>query len=650
MVPAALREQWRRELLEKFGLTCLLADRITIDAAVQAGRFGDNPWHRPGVWLASADYLRQTHVRDALPFIPWDVLVIDEAHTVCGDSERHAVSHDMARRARHVVLLSATPHSGDDRRFGRLEDLGALPELADELVLFRRTRAAVAAHLTRRVHWRRLVLSSAERRLLDTLAAFEQAVVRAAGDARAADALLLLSIFRKRALSSTHALGISVDRRLAWIDRSERRAPLDWLQPSFSFDDRPLPEGDDDCEGLTRESGLEAARERTWLRRLRVLAAEAARTETKLARLCRAAMRTTEPIVVFTEFRHTLERIGQALGRLRDVSLLHGGMTEAEREAALRDFQQGRTSALVATDVASQGLNLQDRARWVVIFELPWNPARLEQRVGRVDRLGQTRRVHATLLTAAHSMEAGILSRMAARAVHANEVLGGGMFDGFAPDTAVMRAILRGIHDLEPGPVAPTIRQPSCRWRRTARAAAWCLRRRRLLNQAWRAPVQAGSRYLRCDASTAVRGESTALAVWTIPIVDAAGITVERQLLAANVQEPAPDDPRRWLPAAERLSRGRLAARARRLDRLAARRARLGCAVERAIGTYLVTQQFPEFFQPELFHDRMVRAAAAGARHREDITQTAGSRLREWEARGSVAIGRPSLEILAGRR
>jgi len=650
MVPAALREQWRQELLEKFGVACLLADRVTIDAAVQAGRFGDNPWHRPGVWLASVDYLRQTHVRDALPFIPWDVLVIDEAHAVCGDSERHAVSHDMARRARHVVLLSATPHSGDDRRFGRLEDLGALPDLTDELVLFRRTRATVAAHLTRRVHWQRLLLSTAERRLLDTLAAFEQAVVRAAGDARGADALLLLSIFRKRALSSTHALGISVDRRLTWIDRSERRAPLDWLQPSFSFDDRPQLEGDDDCEGLTRDSGLDVARERTWLRRLRVLAADAARTETKLAHLCRTAMRTTEPLVVFTEFRHSLDSIGRALGRVRDVSLLHGGMTEAERAAALRDFQQGRTSALVATDVASQGLNLQHRARWVVMFELPWNPARLEQRVGRVDRLGQTRRVHATLLTAAHSMEAGVLSRLAARAMHANDVLGGGMFDGFTPDTAVMRALIRGNPDVDSRPIETTVRQPSSRWRRTGKAAAWCLCRRRLLNQAWRASVPAGGRYLRCESWGAVREEPVALAVWTIPILEATGTTVERQLLVANVHQSAPDDPRQWMPAVELLARSRLAARARRLERLASQRARFGCAVERAIGTYLVTQQFPEFFQPELFHDRMVRAAAAGTRHREDIAHTAGARLREWEARSTLSSGRPSLEVLAGRR
>jgi hypothetical protein len=100
----------------------------------------------------------------------------------------------------------------------------------------------------------------------------------------------------------------------------------------------------------------------------------------------------------------------------------------------------------------------------------------------------------------------------------------------------------------------------------------------------------------------------------------------------------------------ELLAQPRLAARTRRLERLATQRARFGSAVERAIGTYLVTQQFPEFFQPELFHDRMVRAAAAGARHREDIAHTAGARLREWEARTTLSMGRPALEILAGRR
>ena len=80
--------------------------------------------------------------------------------------------------------------------------------------------------------------------------------------------------------------------------------------------------------------------------------------------------------------------------------MLHGGQDCSERRHQLRQFLDGSTSVLLATDVAGQGLNLQSRARWVISLELPWNPARLEQRIGRVDRISQTRPTHLTLLVA----------------------------------------------------------------------------------------------------------------------------------------------------------------------------------------------------------------------------------------------------------
>ena len=80
----------------------------------------------------------------------------------------------------------------------------------------------------------------------------------------------------------------------------------------------------------------------------------------------------------------------------RPASILHGGQDAIERRQQLESFLDGTTSILLATDVAGQGLNLQSRARWVISLELPWNPARLEQRIGRVDRISQTRPTHFT--------------------------------------------------------------------------------------------------------------------------------------------------------------------------------------------------------------------------------------------------------------
>jgi hypothetical protein len=511
----------------------------------------------------------------------------------------------------------------------------------------------VATHLRRRVHWRSVNGPPAERRVLDTLAAFERAVLAAAGETRRSDALLLLSIFRKRALSSMRALGISVERRLAWIDRSEQRYSLDWVQPSLRFDDQPHEDtGDDEREGLTRVSGLDAMRERTWLRRIRLLAAEAERNEAKIARLCRMARLSAEPMVVFTEFRNSLEAIAHAIGRVRDVSLLHGGMTDPERQTAMRQFRDGHTSVLVATDVASQGLNLQERARWVVVFELPWSPARLEQRIGRVDRLGQTRRVHATLLVAAHPMESGTLRRLAARAVHANEAMGGGLFDDFTTDTAVTRALLCGAAIDTPHPLSTSRPRPSCRWQRRAAALRRYLSRRRAFARFWRvSPTAAAARYMTCHTSPAVTGgKETRLSVWSVPIIDSTGRVVERHLVAARVEGGSGTDPRVWLAAVETRARAQLAARLRRLGRVAASRAGRARAVEHAIAAYLMTQQCPEAFQPELFDRRAVRAAWHAAQQQDDIAQTARARVHDSSATATLTIGRASLELVVYAR
>src|SRR5205085_12576773 len=107
-----------------------------------------------------------------------------------------------------------------------------------------------------------------------------------------------------------------------------------------------------------------------------------------------------EPVIVFTEYRDTLAMLERSLRAQRRISMLHGGLTAAERDRAIHAFNAGASDLLLATDAGAEGLNLQSRCRLVVNLELPWNPIRLEQRIGRVDRLGQSRTVHAIHLFA----------------------------------------------------------------------------------------------------------------------------------------------------------------------------------------------------------------------------------------------------------
>jgi len=141
-----------------------------------------------------------------------------------------------------------------------------------------------------------------------------------------------------------------------------------------------------------------------------------------LARLLARLGRLRESVIVFTEYRDTLLHVRDRVAP--GAVLLHGGLSREERCTAIAEFVSGRRTTLLATDAAGEGLNLHESCRVVVNLELPWNPMRLEQRIGRVDRLGQKRTVHAVHLIAADTGEARILARLRYRLERARAEVG----------------------------------------------------------------------------------------------------------------------------------------------------------------------------------------------------------------------------------
>jgi superfamily II DNA/RNA helicase len=155
------------------------------------------------------------------------------------------------------------------------------------------------------------------------------------------------------------------------------------------------------------------ARERRLLTALHQSARAASTGETKVARLVTLLRRAGQSAVVFTEYRDTLLHVRRSLAR--PALVLHGGLTRDERSEVLESFARDPCGLLLATDAAAEGLNLHHRCRLVVNLELPWNPMRLEQRIGRVDRIGQRRIVHAFHLIAGGTGEERLLARLRAR-------------------------------------------------------------------------------------------------------------------------------------------------------------------------------------------------------------------------------------------
>lgn len=629
IAPAGLIDQWSEELAHRLAVETRLATSAERPRAIDTLTFGHDPWLRPGVWIGSPDYLKQPHILGTMPRLAWDAVVVDEAHTAAGSSDRHAAVHALCQQARRVVLLTATPHSGNEDDFGRLVAMGDLGLPGDELVVFQRGRDALEMPVARRVRWHGVRLPPAITTLFDRLDAYARSVrVASAGTEGSTTAALLATVFWRRALSSLAAFSSTVSRRLEWLD-ARVDEPLPWLQPRLDFGEDDEISGDEQT-ALTAESGLARAVERRALRQMQAMALAAAGGDPKPVRLLALLQRTTEPVVVFTEFRRTLEVVADRLSAHRDVAILHGGMPIAERRTELTRFLRGTATVLLSTDVGGQGLNLQTRARWVVSLDVPWNPSRLEQRVGRVDRIGQRRPVHATVLLLRHEQDDGLRSALVRRATVARQATGRETFASFAGAQTS-----RGT-DTTPGWAAGLLR-PTTAWRRRGRAVARVLSRKRGLAARWqaKAPAIAGPIVFSGALGGHGRagcGRSAALVGTHLDLVTDAGLPIERHLVVVAVEhnDEAPGGLPSIIAAASHAAASALGARMNRVRRLLIRRQARERAVDAAVRTHLASLTPTRAVQPGLFFGRQVPISPA------DITDVANGQAPAARADASL--------------
>lgn len=379
----------------------------------------------------------------------FDLLILDEAHHVAPAAPKqvYAVDSQQTRLIRrlvphfeHRLFLSATPHNGyqesytalleliDDQRFAR----GVEPDRAalDDTVVRRLKSAVTNADGSARFRTRRTAeivvdYTDAERRVHQLLGAYAELRRRrmspqARGGRRAADLVTLL--LKKRLFSSPAAFARTVQVYLAGLDAAGsaagRAAAADvpeWLEDFADFvgglDDDALADAEDDALGRTtrltpgsddEETGLLREMERWALTHEAAADSKAHALIDYLRAVCRPDGRhwTNERVVVFTEYRDTQTWLHGLLRQegLADegrVALLHGGLGVEEREEVRLGFQadpadgEGRVRILIATDAASEGIDLQRHCHRLVNYDIPFNPNKLEQRIGRIDRWGQ---------------------------------------------------------------------------------------------------------------------------------------------------------------------------------------------------------------------------------------------------------------------
>ena len=419
VVPAGLREQWRQELDARFGIEATWCDAAWLAAQTARLPVDVNPWSPPAVRLVSMDFVKRLETLNGIDELVWDLLIVDEAHSASAGSDRGAAIDALARRSRRIVLATATPHDGNTSAYEALCAVGrAAP--TDHLALFRRPRRLLGATTPRRVTLLRVRRSPDEQRMDRLLADYAHVALERSLEPAAR---LAIGILLKRCWSSARALELTASRRRALL----ATAPVEPEALHLPFDETPPAahlESDELLDHALRTPALTNVRhEVARLGAIVEAARRASRNESKLLALARRLGRTSEPVIVFTEYRDTLAVVVRAIGDA-STAVLHGGQGAEDRRQALAAFVSGRARVLVATDAASEGLNLHARCRQVVLLELPWTPTRVEQRVGRVDRLGQRRPVHATCLVARHTPEESILGRHAVRLAEIRRQLG----------------------------------------------------------------------------------------------------------------------------------------------------------------------------------------------------------------------------------
>src|SRR5580658_975844 len=457
LCPAPLTIQWQDELLRWFG-----EPFEVIFSAVDQQQLV-NPWQRATQVIASLDYAKQEDVRERVWQQRWDLVIIDEAHKCSaytkrssgrGDevekTRRYQLAERLAADADHLLLLTATPHHGDDDRFSHFVRLKEDLRDIDGQRLFP----------DRHAHTVTFRLNRDEFDLYKAVTAYINEFLPQASGRKKQSVALTRTVLQRRLASSTQAIAESIRRRfekqeelldelesLSPAQRAKRLAQIQGRLPDAEQDEDDLDDAERDL--LTDEftTAIELDQLRAEIAALRDLLAQARRvrdhaTDSKLTALreCLAKAEFNElkdgrgRLLIFTEHRDTLTHLLDHLARWGySTCQMHGGMNPHERR---RDQEEFRTSKqiCVATEAAGEGINLQF-CRLIINYDLPWNPTRLEQRLGRIHRIGQERDVHAFNFVASESeegqdiIEGRILERLLQKMEQMRNALADRVFD-----------------------------------------------------------------------------------------------------------------------------------------------------------------------------------------------------------------------------
>lgn len=478
--PGSLAEQWQDELYSKFHLRFEILTNDRMESAVSGNVFTE-----VDRCICRLDKLaRNEELQEKLKVSEWDLIVCDEAHkmsaTIWGGEVKYTKRFQLGRLlsniTRNFLLLTATPHNGKEDDFhlflslvdpDRFEGTHGNSQQAVDVsdVMRRLVKEELLKFDGKPLFPERIAytvnydLSPQEAQLYQAVTEYVQEEFNRAdnlNNERKTTVGFALTILQRRLASSPEAIYQSLRRRrerlehrLAEEKMGKRAAEYTSNLGDYDDDDLPADEQEEMEEKVVDHASAAATiaeleAEIRTLKKLEKMANDVRvsgidRKWEELSRLLQdnSAMfgdeGQREKLIIFTEHKDTLnyltDKIRSLLGNPEAVVTIHGGMLRDERRKVEQLFKQDvGVRVLIATDAAGEGINLQ-RAHLMINYDLPWNPNRLEQRFGRIHRIGQTEVCHLWNLVATETREGFVFQRLFAKLEEERQALGGKVFD-----------------------------------------------------------------------------------------------------------------------------------------------------------------------------------------------------------------------------
>ena len=489
VAPGSLVEQWQDELGEKFSLEFDILSRDMIETSRSGNVFNDSNYLIARLDMLARNEDLQQKLQSSNE---WDLVICDEAHRMSasffgGDvkyTKRYQLGQLLGQVCRHLLLMSATPHNGKEEDFqlflalldgdrfeGRFRDGVHRTDSHD--MMRRLTKEELLKFdgrplfPERRAYTVKYEFSQEEAALYSAVTEYvreEMNRVKRFADQdgkKRNNVGFALQILQRRLASSPAAIYESLKRRCerlesqlaeARLARKGTRSP----SPLADVTDETLNNieefGQDEVDDLeemistgatTAETVEQIEIEVQTLKGLERRASDVLRSgkDTKWTQLDQIldndlmsdADGNRRKLIIFTEPKDTLhyleKKVRARLGRPESVEVIHGGVTREKRRKVIERFMQDRDMlVLIANDAAGEGVNLQ-RGHLMVNYDLPWNPNKIEQRFGRIHRIGQTEVCHLWNLVAADSREGEVYARLLEKIEAAREALGGRVYD-----------------------------------------------------------------------------------------------------------------------------------------------------------------------------------------------------------------------------